>query len=176
MSYKRISNIILCLFVLSCIVASGCVSTYSTVKNPVGYQSTQSGTTVPFSKVMNPSFARSYIKSDIITEVEFLSSSFQGFSFEEGDVPDGYFPFQVTIPGGNLSSTQGDIVFAPKSLFKTILPLKPGDLITLRGGTLVRVNSLFTKAVAYWGMVGDRPRVFFQATNCTTAATKVASN
>lgn len=155
---------LLILYVVVCVLA-GCAM-YTDVDGPIS--SIPSGSKVQFQKITNTSFARQYIGADIITDVEFLSSSFS--MRMKGDVPEGYFGFYVVAsgetskPSSGLSSTAGGTVIAPIKYADLVFSLKPGDLIELRGGTVVRKTSGFVK-FATWGMTGDLPYVIFKATD-----------
>jgi len=137
------------------------MSTYSTV-NPVVSSRIPPGTEVEFSRMMNPNFAIDYVNADITTKAVFLSSSFPEYNFGRGEIPTGYFPFKVAVPEGS----ESNIVFAPNHCSDFIFSLKPGELIKLSGGTLVREFSLFTKISTY-GLSGKGTRVFFKATDCS---------
>jgi hypothetical protein len=155
------------LYVVVCVL-SGC-AVYSEADRPINAVPT--GSKVQFEKVMNTGFAEQYIEADIITEAEFLSSSFPKHRFEKGDIPKGYFAFQVLAPSGiprpsnELSPTaMGNIVVVPKNYSDLIFSLKPGDLIELKGGTVVKKYSMLLKISTY-GMSGDGTYVIFKATD-----------
>ena len=96
------------------------------------------GTEVPFAKVINPAFASDYVGCDITVKVQFLTSSPSPFHWDYVKGTSGKVPFQVVVPGEQLSSGPMGIppqphVFLPKDKSEVIFSLKTGDQIFLRG-------------------------------------------
>jgi len=134
--FMKAFNYILLLFITFSL--TGCITTktlQATANVPVG-------TTVNYSKVVNPAYARDYIGADIITEVEFYSAG--KARNEATKVPRGYVVFQVLPLGGTPKNAKfgggelGDYVFLPKDQSDIIFNLNRGDKIQLRGGTRVQ--------------------------------------
>ena len=100
------------------------------------------GTEVPFAKVMNEAFAADYVRCDITTKAEFVAAggtpNYLWLSLK-GKIED-KVPFRVAVPGQQPSGGQFDIpphVFIAKDKSAAVFNFKKGDLLIIRGGTLV---------------------------------------
>jgi hypothetical protein len=98
---------------------------------------------VPFSKVMNPAFAKDYQDKPIRTTVKFIAAG-QTEGYMWGAIPKsaikGKVPFRVVAPGESEPTGLGNIpphVFIEKSASDIVFELKSGDEILLTGHTVV---------------------------------------
>lgn len=132
---KTFNYILLLLFVSS---LTSCITT----KTLKATASVPAGTTVNYSKVVNPAYATDYIGADIITEVEFYNAG--KARNQATKIPKDHVVFQVLPIGGTPKDAPfgggqlGDYVFLPKDQSDIIFNLERGDKIQLRGGTRVQ--------------------------------------
>jgi hypothetical protein len=89
------------------------------------------GTSVPFVKVSNPSFAPEYNNCNITTIAEFFAST----GIPMGKLDQTHFSFIVVPP--NDKTGGGRWIAAPKQFSDLIFSLKPGQKIRVRGGNYV---------------------------------------
>lgn len=148
--------------VLLLVLLTSC-SGYSTVQAP-RTSTVPPGTSVPFARVINPGFAEQYVGADVITEVQFFAPT--PSQQWQVPIPRDHMVFQVVAPGGQPGSNPlsreplGEYVVAPKSFADLIFSLRPGDILELRGGTIVRKTSGIVRLSG-----ADVTLVVFQATS-----------
>jgi hypothetical protein len=102
------------------------------------------GTEVPFAKVMNEAFAPDYVGCDITAKVEFVApGGTPNYLWTSLKGLDGKAPFRVVAPGQQPGGGPFDIpphVFIAKDKSDVIFSFKKGDLLVVRGATLVGVK------------------------------------
>jgi hypothetical protein len=105
-----------------------------------------SGTTVPLTKAMNPSFIKDFKGCEIVVEVTFLQMGTpQGFKLGGYDTKKNT-TFQVLEPGGTPQSafgqSMGTFAGTPKVNADLLFQLKQGDALLLRGEP-VKLSTMF---------------------------------
>ena len=144
MKNRFIKSVILVVLVMA---QSGCLTTAYDLYTNRALSRTKNcpepGTSVPFSKVMNETFAREYIDCDIETEVYFVGPGQEGYT-SDSLKKKGYMVFRVIPPvetenNTNTSATQyWKFVMIPEKESDQIFSFKVGAPLVLRGGTYVR--------------------------------------
>ena len=103
------------------------------------------GTFVPFSKVMNPGFARDYQGCNISTKATFVGAGLGGYGLPAADLGKDKVAFRAIVPGERIPTGAQLANFAtlPKERSDMIFMLKPGDTILLTGGTYLLPYAAF---------------------------------
>jgi len=109
--------------------------------NAVSNACPPAGTEIPFGKVMNEAFASDYVGCDITSKVEFVATGgTPNYIWDSIGGLEGKAPFRVVVPGQQPGSGPFDIpphVFIAKDQSDVIFSFKKGDLLIIRGATLV---------------------------------------
>ena len=104
------------------------------------------GTEVPFAKLMNSGFMKQYHKCNVKTKVSFLTTTQKMGCYCCGAIK-GFTNFQVAAPGQAgtknplTGAVQGEVAYVSNANSDLVFELKPGDLIELSGGVVVRDTS-----------------------------------
>lgn len=112
----------------------------------------ETGTVVLFSKVMNPAFAPHYVGFDISTEVQFVATG-QGAWASTTLKQEGYVVFRALPPGQEgeknpfSGETQAHFIMIPTQASESVFAAKVGDILVVRGGTIVNEMVGFTEVV-----------------------------
>jgi hypothetical protein len=93
-----------------------------------------SGTEVPFSKVMNPAFAKDFVGCGVVVKAQFVAAG-AGDTILPIDTA-GKVILRV-VPPGAARENETNYVALPKEAAALVSELKPGDLVQLIGGTNV---------------------------------------
>lgn len=121
---------------------ASCAGTNKVPDKPAFSKCPPVGTEVPFSKLINNAFAEDYVGCNITTSAQFVASGSSNMWMPPLSI-EGMVVFRALPPGaigatGPLGVSEAYHIVIPKEKGEITFELKPGDLVSLTGGTYVK--------------------------------------